>query len=126
MDDPQKAFDPDVLDLFRHEMEVDIETWSGTRGARRATVWIVVAGEVPYVRSYRGPHARWYRDLRLEPHGAIHAGSLRVPVLAILADDPESVEACSRALQQKYGGDPAVPAMLAPLVLPTTLRLEPA
>jgi hypothetical protein len=46
--------------------------------------------------------------------------------MAILADDPESVEACSRALQQKYRGDPSVHAMLVPLVLPTTLRLEPA
>jgi hypothetical protein len=120
------AFDADVLDLFREESEVDIETWNEARGSRRATIWIVVADDVPYIRSFRGEHGRWFQDLRLESHGAIHAAGRRIPVQAVPADDPESIEACSRELARKYAGDPSTPAMLTPMAVGTTLRLEPA
>lgn len=119
-------FDAGLLELLRDELEVDIETWNPLRGSRRVTIWIVVVGDAAYVRSFRGPGGRWYQDLRVEPHGAVHLRGRRIPVRAELADDPYSVEAVSRALASKYRGDPATPAMLTPYVLGTTLRLEPA
>jgi hypothetical protein len=125
-DESTERFDDDILDLFREEVEVDIETWNEGRGARRVTIWIVVADDVPYIRSFRGEHGRWFQDLRLEPHGAIHAAGRRIPVRAVLADDPQSIELCSRELARKYAGDPATPTMLTDFVLGTTLRLEPA
>ena len=57
------AFDPDVVAALRDEIEVEIETWSAERGARRVIIWIVVVDGAPYVRSYRGTAGRWYRIL---------------------------------------------------------------
>ena len=50
----------------------------------------------------------------------------RIPVTAALANDDQSIERTSRQLERKYAGDPELPPMLDPQVLPTTLRLEPA
>ena len=123
--DPLARFDADVLQAFRSTEEVDVETWSPASGARRTIVWIVVVEGVPFLRSFRGPTARWYREIREEPAVAIHVGGRRVPARAVLADDPRTAAAVSEALAAKYPTDPATPAMLRPEVLGTTLRLEP-
>lgn len=119
------TFDTETLDLLAAEPEVDIETWSPTGSAHRATIWVVVADGVPYIRSYVGRNARWYREIRGEPHGALHAANRRIPIRAVPADDPAAVEGYSTAVQSKYAGDPATEAMIRPEVLDTTLRLEP-
>lgn len=120
------TFDANVLEAFRTAEEVDVETWSPDRGLSRTIVWVVVADGVPYIRSYRGPDARWYREIRTEPQAAIHVEGRRVPIRAVLADDPASTSAVSDQLAAKYAGDSAMPDMLRPAVLGTTLRLEPA
>jgi hypothetical protein len=118
-------FADETLELLAAAHEVRIETW-GAGEPHRTTIWVVVVDGVPYVRSYRGPAARWYGEIRVEPHGAIHVGDRRVPVRAVAADDEASVAACSAGLSAKYSGDPSLAAMLAPEVAGTTLRLEPA
>ena len=123
--DPPAAFDTETIEAFRTTEEVDVETWSAASGARKTIVWIVVVNGVPYVRSVRGEHARWYREIREEPAAAIHVQGRRVAVRAVLADDEPSVAGVSAALAAKYPTDPAMPAMLRPEVLGTTLRLEP-
>ena len=122
----EQAFDQDVVRLFADEMEVDIETWSAERAARRTTIWIVVVDGVPLIRSVRGERGRWYRDLIVEPHGAVHAAGRRIPVRAIPVEDQETISACSDAFREKYRGDPAVRTMVRTDVLGTTLRLVPA
>lgn len=124
--DPLVRFDTAALEAFQVAEEVDVETWSPASGARQTIVWIVVVEGVPYLRSYRGPGARWYREIREEPAVAVHVRGRRMPVRAVLADDPLSVAAVSQALATKYPDDPATPDMLRPAVLGTTLRLEPA
>ena len=120
-----ETFDSETLDLLATELEVDIETWSPTGTAHRVVIWVVVADGVPYIRSYVGGNARWYREIRGEPHGAIHVADRRIPIRAVPADDAVAVAAYSSAVQIKYAGDPATGAMIRPEVLETTLRLEP-
>ena len=124
--EPSAPFDADLLEAFRTTEEVDVETWSPANGARQTIVWIVVVEGMPYLRSVRGSAARWYREIREEPAAAIHVQGRRVPVRAVLADDPSTSTAVSEALAAKYPTDPAMPAMLRPEVLGTTLRLESA
>lgn len=125
MTEPSTAFPPDVLDLFERTREVDIETRDAD-GARHSTIiWVVVTDGVPYVRSWRGARARWYREAIAAPDVAIVADGRRIGVRVVPATDPTSVEACSRGLASKYAGDPATPSMVTPAILDTTLRLEP-
>jgi hypothetical protein len=94
----------------------------------RTVIWIVVDGDSAYVRSVRGPAGRWYRELRANPHGAVHAGGHRVAVEAQPAVDAATVKRVSDLLRRKYErwwpGPTA--SMLREEVLPTTLRLTPA
>lgn len=126
VDEKPTTFAPQILAAFRDAIEVEIETRDPAIGARRTIIWIVVADGAPYVRSVRGPAARWYRLVREQPECAIHVAGHRVPVKAVLADDAATAAAVSSALAIKYADDPSTPAMLMRNVLGTTLRLEPA
>ncbi len=120
------SFDAETLELFDCEIEVDIETSRPGGDLRRTTIWIVVADGAVLIRSWLGERGRWYQEIKVEPHAAILAAGRRIPVRAIRADDPASIEACSRALEAKYAADTATPQMVSAPVLGTTLRLEPA
>ena len=119
-------FEESDLAAMAAEQEVGIETRSAAGETHRTIIWIVErAGEV-YVRSVRGERGRWYREAVANPDVAIHVHGRRIPARAVAATDPQSVEACSAALAEKYEGDPSTRAMLADDVLPTTLKLVPA
>lgn len=107
-------------------IEVDIETRSQAGETHRTVIWIVVRDGEVYVRSYRGERGRWYREAAADPDVAIHVDGRSIPARAVAATDAASVEACSAGLEEKYQGDPSTPAMVAPDVLSTTLRLVPA
>ena len=123
---PGRTFDHDQLELLDRELEVDIETVSPSRGPHRTTIWIVVADGVVYARSWRGAEGRWFQEISDEPRGALHVRGRRLPIVAVPATDPASVEACSTALKGQTVGDPSTPAMARAEILDTTLRLEPA
>jgi len=121
------SFDKNTLDAWDKTAEIEIETSRGD-GARvhRTTIWIVVDGDVAYVRSVRGEDGRWYRELRGNPHGAVHAGGQRVPVEAEPASDAATVAKVSELFERKYKSRWPGPtaAMLRENTLPTTLRLR--
>jgi hypothetical protein len=120
------AFDPAAIERLREELEVDIETWRGENvGPRRTTIWLVVVDGLPYVRSIFGDRGRWFADLRLEPHGAVHVGSERIPVRAEPVDSAETdvLEAVSAEFSRKYDGDPDLAGVLTPVAIGATLRL---
>jgi hypothetical protein len=119
------GFAPEDLDLMDQQREVEIETWSMAGEPRRTVIWVVVADAVPYVRSVRGEAGRWYREIRTEPHGALHVAGRAIPIRAVPVDDEAGIVACTDALKRKYAGDFSLSAMLRPDVLDTTLRLEP-
>ena len=119
-------FDASDLVLLREEDEIEIETAAGEEGpSHRAIIWVVVDDrDRVLIRSYRGPGARWFREITARPEGLIHVRERALPVRAISADDDDRIEACSQGLRRKYPGDPAMPRMLRNH-LETTLELGP-
>jgi hypothetical protein len=112
------------LALLRDAEEVEIETWADEAGARHRTViWVVVdARDRVLIRSYRGPDARWYREITAQPDGRIHVRGRVLPVRAGPAADADRITSCSEGLRQKYAGHASMPAMLRQH-LETTLEL---
>jgi hypothetical protein len=120
------TFEESDLDLLATTKEIRVETRSRSGEVHTTIVWPLVRDGVVYLRSYRGPEGRWYREALADPDIALLFGRRRLPARAIPATDAGSVEACSRALREKYRRSYSLEAMLAPAVLPTTLRIEAA
>lgn len=120
------SFSAEELALLERAEEVEIETQAPDQPARRTVVWVVVDEGDVFVRTYKGPDSRWFRDTLANPAVALHVDGRRLAATAIPATDPDSIERTSAGYNRKYATDPATPAMLAPNVTGTTLRLEPA
>jgi hypothetical protein len=118
------GFSQDELDLIDRTEEVEIETSAADGATHRTIIWAVVDGESVFIRSYRGPDARWYREALAHPSVALHVGAQRLPATAALAIDPDSIERTSTGLLRKYSGDPAAAGMVRPELLDLTLRLD--
>jgi hypothetical protein len=120
------SFDASDLALLREEQEIEIETAAGEEGpTHRTIIWVVVDDrDRVLIRSYRGPGARWFREITARPEGLIHVRERGLPVRAIPANDDDRIAACSEGLRRKYAGDPAMPRMLRQH-LETTLELVP-
>ena len=117
--------DPDLA-LLGETKEIEIETRSASGDIHRTIIWPLVRDGVVYLRSYKGPAGRWYREALANPNVAFVADDgVRIEGRALPATDPASVEACSEALRAKYRRSYSLEAMLAPQVLPTTLRIDP-
>lgn len=119
-------FEASDLDLLRDEDEVEIETSAGEDGpTHRVIIWVVVDDQDRVlIRSYRGPGARWFREISARREARVHVGARALPVRAIPATDAERVAACSEGLRRKYEGYASMPAMLR-AYLDTTLELVP-
>lgn len=120
------SFSPAELDRIGRAEEVEIETQAPDGPVHRTIIWAVVDDDRVFVRSFKGPGARWYREAQANPAVALHVDGQRLPATAIPATDPDSIDRTSDAFRHKYAGDPAVKSMVADGVLETTLRLEPA
>ena len=117
------CYSQEELDLIHRTTEVEIET-SGAHAAHRTIVWAVVDQDSVFVRSYRGPRARWYREALSNPSVALHVDGRRLPARAIPAPDPASIERTSAGILRKYPDSPAVQSMIRPEVLGLTFRLD--
>ena len=120
------GFSTDELDLLDRTEEVEIETTADDGAVHRTIIWAVVADGEVFIRSYRGPQARWYREALAHPAVAIGVDGRRLPARAVHATDAPSIERTSAAISSKYANDPAAQAMVAPELLDLTLRLDPA
>jgi hypothetical protein len=119
------SFSSQDLELLEGIEEVEIETKAPGETARKTTIWVVVDDGEAFIRTYRGAGSRWFRDVQANPAVTIHAGRRRISATAIAATDPDSIERTSAGFLRKYAKDPSTPAMVAPAVRDTTLRLEP-
>ncbi|HZM73695.1 MAG TPA: DUF2255 family protein [Candidatus Polarisedimenticolia bacterium] len=115
----------DLADLDAAK-EVRIETRAADGAVHRTIIWVMVEGGEVYIRSYRGPTARWYREALERPDVALHVSKRRIPFRAVPATDAASIAACSAGLERKYRRSYSLGAMLREDVLGTTLRLDPA
>ncbi len=123
-----ERFTADTLDVLRRTAEVEIETrMAAGEPVHRTVIWVVVdEAHRVLVRSYLGAQARWYREALAQKAASILVGDRRVDVRIEPAADDARVEACSRALNEKYPGRRSTEAMLRPEILDTTLELSPA
>ena len=119
------SFPKPTLALLDRSNEVDIETRSPKGTVHAVPIWVVVDGDDVFIRTYRGPKSRWYRELLAGP-GALVVNGKRIPIRAIAARDSASVKRASDGYRKKYRKGSSLDSMLVPPVLPTTLRLEPA
>ncbi len=121
-----ERFGASDLALLRDGQEIEIETSAAEEAPlHRAIIWVVVDDrERVLIRSYRGPDARWFRQITAHPDARVHVQGQRLDVRGVPAADPESVATCSEGLRRKYAGDPAMPRMLRDH-LETTLELVP-
>lgn len=120
------VLDPTDLALLRDTDEIEIETAASESATRhRIVIWVVVdeRGRV-LIRSYRGPGARWYREVTARPECRVHVAGRVLSMRAIPATDADRVTACSDGLRSKYEGHSSMPGMLGSY-LETTLELVP-
>jgi hypothetical protein len=116
-------FDVDTLGELREVQEVAIRTEKHPKSA--VVIWVVVAGDEVFVRSWLGAKGRWYRDLAAGGPATLELAGRRVAVQALPASDPETVARASREFLRKYQRSTHAQEMVRSETLPTTLRLEP-
>jgi hypothetical protein len=118
-------FSQDDLDRIERTREVRIETSMPGGPTNDVTIWVVVDHGDVFVRSWKGPNARWYREAVANRDVVLHVGDRPLPATAIAATDADSTERTSAGFERKYAGDPAANDMVRDEILDTTLRLEP-
>jgi hypothetical protein len=120
-------FDAQTLGELWDVQEVMIRTEKHPKNA--VVIWVVVADDEVFVRSWLGAKGRWYRDLAAGGAATLEfAGEFagrRLAVQAIPATDPDAVARASREFLRKYQRSTHAQEMVRSETLPTTLRLEP-
>src|SRR5438034_9088742 len=92
-------FDADTLRELRDLQEVAIRTEKHPKSA--VVIWVVVADDEVFVRSWLGAKGRWYRDLAAGGPASLAFAGRRLAVQAIPARDPEAVARASREFLRK-------------------------
>jgi hypothetical protein len=115
-------FDADTLRELRDVRELRIRT--GKHPKTAVVIWIVVADDEVFVRSWLGARGRWYRDLAAGGPATLEFVGRRLEVQAFPAGDAASVARASAEFLRKYQPSPHAPEMVRSEILSTTLRLE--
>ena len=116
-------FDADALRELRDVQEVLIRTEKHPKSA--VVIWVVVADDEVFVRSWLGAKGRWYRDLAAGGPATLEFPGRRLAVQAFPGSHQAAVERASREFLRKYQRSSHAQEMVRSETLPTTLRLEP-
>jgi len=116
-------FNAETLRQLSTAREVSIRTDKHPKSA--IVIWVVVADDEVFVRSWRGVNGRWYRDLAQGGTADLEFDGSRLPVQAVPANDPAAIARISDGFLQKYRTSSHAQDMVRTETLPTTLRLEP-
>lgn len=116
-------FDADTLRRLRELREVSIRTDKHPKTA--VVIWIVVADDEGFVRSWLGNKGRWYRDLAAGGPATLECAGRRLEVQAFPAGDAASIARASAEFLRKYRSSTHAQEMARSEILSTTLRLEP-
>jgi hypothetical protein len=116
-------FDEATLGTLGDRLEVAIRT-SATPN-RPAIIWIVVAGDDVFARSFRGAGAKWYAAAIADGRATLELDDRRWEVSVTPVADPMVIGKVSRAYLEKYATSPYAKEMVRSEILPTTLRLNP-
>ena len=117
------AFDAATLRQLRNTREFAIRTEKRPNSA--IVIWVVVADDDVFVRSWLGSKGRWYRDLAAGGTATLEFAGRLLEVQAFPASDPDAVARASREFLQKYRTSSHAQEMVRSEILATTLRLEP-
>jgi len=118
------SFRPTDLRDFDVAREVRIET-NGPGGRVHSTViWVMVDADEMYVRSVRGPSARWYGEALADPHVEIVDMDRRLEAVAVPVGDDVTIRRVNDLLEARYRGADGYEEMLTPEAQRATLRLE--
>jgi hypothetical protein len=118
-----KTFDADTLRALRDVEEPVIRTEKHPGNA--VVIWVVVADDDVFVRSWLGAKGRWYKDLAAGGPATLEFSSHRLAVQAVPASDAASVTRTSAEILRKYRHSSHGQEMVRDEILSTTLRLEP-
>ena len=77
------TFEESDLDRLASAKEIRVETRSQAGEVHKTIVWPLVRDGVVYLRSYKGPGGRWYREALAEPEIALLFDSRRLPPRAV-------------------------------------------
>lgn len=116
-------FDAQTLGELRDVQEVAIRTEKHPKSA--VVIWVVVADDEVFVRSWLGAKGRWYRDLAAGEPATLEFAGRQLAVHTIPASDQHAVAGASREFLRKYQRSTHAQEMVRSETLPTTLRLEP-
>ncbi|MPZ32401.1 MAG: DUF2255 family protein [Rhodospirillales bacterium] len=116
-------FDAKTLSDLHEAEEVAIRTEKHPDNA--VVIWVVVADDEAFARSFRGAKGRWYRDLATGGPAVLEFGGRRLAVQAAPTNDEAALARVSREYFRKYRSSSYAQAMVQPGILSTTLRLEP-
>jgi hypothetical protein len=112
-----------TLRELRDVRELTIRTEKHPKTA--VVIWLVVADDEVFVRSWLGARGRWFRDLAAGGPAALEFAGRRLEVQAIPASDSASVARASAEFLRKYQPSSHAREMVRCEILSTTLRLEP-
>jgi hypothetical protein len=116
-------FDADILRALRNVQEVRIRTEKHPKTA--VVIWVIVADDEVFVRSWLGSKGRWYRDLTTGGPATFEFAGRRLAVQAIPEHDADAVAKASREFLRKHQPNAHAHEMVRSEILSTTLRLEP-
>jgi hypothetical protein len=116
-------FDADTLQELRDVRESRIRT--GKHPKTAVVIWIVVADDEVFVRSWLGAKGRWYRDLAAGGPATLEYPGRRIEVQAFPANEAASIARASAEFLRKYAPSSHAREMVRSEILSTTLRLEP-
>ena len=103
-------FDAETLRELRDVQEVVIRTEKHPKSA--VVIWVVVADDEVFVRSWRGARGRWYRDLAAGGPATLEFAGRRLAVQAIPASDPAAVDRASREYPEEIPAEPHAQEMV--------------
>ena len=116
-------FDADALRDLGATKEVRIRTAKHPGNA--VVIWVVVADDRVFVRSFRGASGRWYRDLQAGGDATLEVKGRELAVRASPEREPSAIDRVSQEFLRKYRPSSYAEAMVKQDILATTLRLEP-
>src|SRR5580704_12510180 len=110
-------FDADTLRELRDVQEVAIRTEKHPKS--EVVIWVVVADDEVFVRSWRGAEGRWYRDLAAGGPATLEFTGRRLAAQAFPASDPAAIARASREFLRKYQRSTHAQEMVRSETLPT-------
>ena len=116
-------FDAEILRALRDVREARIRTEKHPMTA--VVIWVVVADDEVFVRSWLGDKGRWYRDLATGGAATLEFAGHRLAAQAIPVSEPGAIDRVSREFLRKYQPSAHAQEMVRSEILSTTLRLEP-